>query len=132
MKVTKSTSAAGAIRSLTDSTTTSSGMTRLPGSTATVKLLTGYATTDLHVRQALINNSTSAAVKKITTINRGSPDNLQRLDSLDSKVEIFDNPMVVAGVASVAGLVTLIPLIACIYKVIARSSKISPAISGET
>lgn len=65
-------------------------------------------------------------MKKDALNNIGSKDSLKSFDPSGSEVGIFDKCKVVAGVVSAAGLVTMIPLIACVYRAVAKGSKVLP------
>ena len=110
-----------ALRSKIGSTTTSIGTTTSTGSSST----TGYSRTQLHSITSA-NYRISTAVNQFTTINIGLKDSLQSLKPSGSNVFFFDNPVVVAGMASAAGVVTVVPLIACIYKAFAKGATIAP------
>lgn len=112
--------AATALRSRIGATTTSLGTTMSTGSSAT----SGHSTIKLLL--SLANYRISTAVNRSTIINKGLKDSVQIFEQSGSKPGIFDKPVVVAGVASAAGVITIVSLITLIYKAFAKRATVSP------
>ena len=75
--------------------------------------------------------STNISQPKNQSITSGDTlqNRLQCLDLICGEVGFLDNPSFIGGLSSAFGAVTLIPLIACMYKSFKKYSKVIPEIS---